>query len=208
MKIVILGAGGHAGVIIDLLRSLADVNSPMELELLDDNLPEETLAFGIKVAGKITRCLEYPASTKFVIGIGNNQIRKEISQKYDLEYISLIHPSATVGNDIEIKEGSVIMAGAVINTASHIGKHCIINTGATVDHNSDIDDFVHISPGVHMGGNVRIGKNCWLGLGSSIKNGVTICDNVTVGVGSVVIKDIIEPGTYFGVPVTQRTKIK
>ena len=95
------------------------------------------------------------------------------------------------------------MAGAVINCCTKIGKGCIINTGATIDHDNLIEDYVHISPGVHLAGTVKVGQGSWLGIGSVVSNNINITSGCKVGAGAVVVKDITEPGTYVGVPVTK-----
>lgn len=197
MGIVILGAGGHAEVIADLLEQKGYIG---DIEFLDDRIVEGSVILGSRVAGKVSRCLSYPPGTEFVIGIGRNQIRKEISEKYPLSYITLVHPRAIIGKNVSLGQGTVVMAGAVIQSGSEIGSHCIINTGATVDHNCKVGDYVHISPGCHIGGGVKIAGESWLGIGSCVKNGIKIEKTCLLGAGGVLVKDIREEGTYMGVP--------
>lgn len=197
--IVILGAGGHSRVIIDVIKSSFTLAND-EIILLDDDILPNTTAGEYKVAGGLSKCLNYPAETIFFIAVGDNKIRKKISQMYHLKYATLIHSSAVIGSNVKIGEGSIVMPGAIINSGSYIGKHCIINTGATVDHDCIIHNFVHISPGAHLGGTVEIGSNCWIGIGCSIKNNLFIKDNCIVGAGAAVVKDITRSGVYVGVP--------
>lgn len=199
IKIVVIGGGGHAKVVIDIIKESGYEAS--EIEVLDDNLDVGSKILSCKVAGKVKDVLKYNKDTKFVIAIGNNKVREEISKKYKLDYSTFIHPSAVIGEDVTVGKGSVIMGGSVINSGSRIGKHNIINTSVSVDHDSNIDDFVHLSPGVHMGGSVNIGKGSWLGVGTSVKNNITIGEDITIGVGSVVVKDINEKGVYVGNPL-------
>ena len=117
-----------------------------------------------------------------------------------MKFYTAIHPSAQIGINVEIEEGTVIMANVCINSSSRIGKHCIINTGAIIEHDNIIENFVHISPNSALGGTVRIGENTHIGIGSVVKNNITICKNCTVGAGAVVVKNIIKAGTYIGVP--------
>lgn len=199
MQTIILGAGGHARVIIDILMEIDNLYGG-GIWLLDDAVPIGAKIDGCPVIGEIAECVKYKDNAKFVFGIGNNRTREKLAEKFALPYLTLIHPSAVVGRNVEIGEGSVVVAGAVINCGTRIGKHCIINTGATVDHDNCIRDFVHISPGVHLGGMVEIGDRSWVGIGGCVKNNVVICEDVLVGVGGVVVKDIVEAGTYLGVP--------
>ena len=118
-----------------------------------------------------------------------------------MSVVSLIHPSAIIGTDVEIGMGTVIMAGVVINSSCRIGKGCIINTSSSLDHDNFIEDYVHISPGARTAGSVTIGKGTWLGIGSVVSNNVNVCGDCMIGAGAVVVKDVTEPGTYVGVPV-------
>lgn len=202
--IIILGASGHAKVIIDALHCRnKEKKDYQNIFLLDDNesLIGQTI-LGHRVMGKISDCEKY-AADRFVIGIGNNRIRKMIAEQYQLNYISVVHPSAVISEDADIAEGTVVMAGAVINPGVRIGKHCIINTAVTVDHDCWLEAYVHLSPGVHLSGTVHIGEETWLGTGSNVKNNLTIADHVMTGVGSVVVKDLKEAGTYVGIPANR-----
>lgn len=130
MGIVILGAGGHAGVIADLIEAATGRNRPGGgISFLDDSTPSGTMVYGYPVEGKIADCMKYPAGTEFIIGIGDNRLRSEIAARYDLNYITLIHPGAVIGGNVRLGKGTVVMAGAVVGCGTHIGGHCIINTG-------------------------------------------------------------------------------
>lgn len=112
----------------------------------------------------------------------------------------MIHPSAIIGEQVYLEAGTVVMAGAVINCCTKIGKGCIINTTSTVDHDNIIEDYVHISPGAHLAGTVNIGRGTWLGIGSIISNNINVTGGCRIGAGTIVVKDITELGTYVGVP--------
>ena len=96
--------------------------------------------------------------TDFVIGIGNNAIRKSVAEKYDVNWVAIVHPSAQIAFNAAIGKGTVVMACAVANASSVIGEHCIINTGAIVEHDNVIENYTHISPGAKLGGTVHIGE--------------------------------------------------
>ncbi len=196
---VVLGAGGHARVVLDILNSCSKADQN-RTEILDDHLPAGTEIGNYIVAGPIAQCKSYRPETGFIIAIGDNQTRKRIAQTYPLNYVTLIHSSAVIGSNVEIGEGTVIMAGAVINSGCRIGKHCIVNTGATVDHDCVIHDFVHISPGAHLGGTVEVGTESWIGIGACVRNNLTVCKNSIIGAGAAVVDNIMEPGVYVGVP--------
>ena len=192
---IILGAGGHAAVIADILYK-----SGCSLKgFLDDAVAVGTDVLGSKVIGKIDNCRDY-SECLFIIGIGENHIRKRIAGKYSLEYGKAIHPSAIIGQQVEIGCGTVIMGGCVINSRTVIGKNCIVNTRASVDHDNKLGDFVHISPGAVLGGTVFVEDGTHIGIGACVKNNICICNDVIVGAGALVVKNINDPGTYVGVP--------
>jgi len=192
---IIIGAGGHASVIADILFKCGySVKG-----FLDDAVAVGTIVLGAKVLGNTDSCMDHPECL-FIIGVGDNNTRKRIALSYPLEYGAAIHPSAVIGRQVGIGRGTVVMAGCVVNPKTAIGEHCIINTGACLDHDNKISDFAHVSPGAVFGGTVFIGSGTHVGIGSCIKNNIVICDDVVIGAGAVVVSDIVEPGTYAGVP--------
>lgn len=201
MKIIVLGAGGHAKVVIDIIRNINSHLRQDEIYTLDDAYKRGEVIYGCLNLGRIDECINYNYNTKFIIGIGDNELRKRIAEQYNLPYLTLVHSSAVISDSAVIGEGTVIMAGAIINSECKIGKHCIVNTGATIDHEDQIDNYVHISPGAHLGGRVKVGERSWLGIGCCIKNNINIAPDCVIGAGGVVINDLKEPGKYVGVPV-------
>ncbi len=197
--VIIIGASGHAKVIADIVIK----NNDTLLGFLDDN--EEIVGKNIignySVLGNIKKIKEYEnKDVFFIIGIGNNEIRKNIAEKYNIKYYTAIHISAQIGLDVVIEEGTVVMANVVINSSAKIGKHVIINTAAIIEHDNIIKDFVHISPNASLGGTVEIGELTHIGIGSVIKNNINITGNSKIGAGAVVVKDIKDEGIYIGVP--------
>lgn len=196
--VIIIGAGGHAKVIADIIYKSGD----NLIGFLDDNLANKgkEIYLGKKVLGT-TKDIENYNKNYFVIGIGNNSIRKKINNENNLKLYTAIHPSAIIAQDVKIGIGSVIMAGVVINPGTVIGKNCIINTCSSLDHDNLLEDYVHISPGAHLAGTVSVKEGTWICTGAIVKNNITIGKNNIIGAGGVVIKDIIEENTtYVGVP--------
>lgn len=197
-KVVIIGASGHGKVIADIIIKSGD-----RVEgFLDDaeNLPERIL--GIPVLGKVRDFPKY-ADCSFVIAIGSAKIREKIADMLGgkASWYTAVHPAAVISSlGVEIGEGTVIMANAVINSGAHIGRHCIVNTAAIVEHDNVLEDYVHISPNAALAGTVTVGKRTHIGVGACVRNNLSICADCVVGAGGVVVKDIKEPGTYMGVP--------
>lgn len=202
-KVIIIGAGGHAKVIADIIDKSKDI---VEGFLDDNKTKNEIIIKGkqYKVIGKINDCekiqLENP-EMEFVIAIGNNKVRKQIAERYEnLKFYTAIHPSSQIALDVEIGEGTVIMANTSINTSAKIRKHCIINTGAVVEHDNILEDYVHVSPNATLCGTVQIGELTHIGAGTTVRNNISICHDCIIGAGSIVVKNINEPSTYIGIP--------
>ncbi len=200
-RLIIVGAGGHGKTVADNALK----NGYERIYFVDDNATGDVIGF--PVIGKISD-IEFSndGNTDFVIGVGDNALRRRIAEKYgDNNWVSLVHPSAQIAFNAKIGKGTVIMANAVVNACTVIGEHCIINTSAVVEHNDTIDDYVHLSPGATLGGTVHVGTSTHVGIGAVIRNNVEICSHCMIGAGAVVVRDIREKGTYMGVPAQKKT---
>lgn len=183
--LIIIGGGGHAKSVADL----AQKNGFNVIGFLDDN-DNSTEMLSIKRLGRVAECEKFAQNAKFVIGIGDNAVRKKIYESYKLNYITLVHPSAVISRGVAIGEGTVVLAGAIVNADAKIGKHSVINTGAIVEHDCKIGDFTMLAPRSTVCGFSKIGNMCWLGAGSTVKNVVTVGDNVVVDTGTAVVENI------------------
>jgi len=204
-RLIIIGASGHGKVVADIAVKM---NKWQSIAFLDDD-ESIKICMDIPVIGETDDALKYKDEADFFVAVGNNATREMIQTKLEHEGVSiatLVHPNAVIGCQVSVGIGTVIMAGAVINSASAIGKGCIINTNSSVDHDCVLEDYVHVSPGASLAGTVKIGKGSWVGIGSVISNNINICAGCMLGAGAVVIKDITEPGTYVGVPVRRINK--
>lgn len=198
-RLIIIGAGGHGKVVADN----AIKNGYRNICFVDDNATNEVI--GLPIIGTVAEIVNFDdGNTDFIIGIGDNLIRKAISEKYNVNWVSLVHPSAQIAFNAKIGKGTVVMANAVVNVCATVGEHCIINTGAIVEHDNEIGDYAHISPCVALGGTVRVGSLAHIGIGTSVKNNTVICADCVVGAGAVVVKDVCESGTYIGVPIRKK----
>lgn len=190
-RLIIVGASGHGKVIADIAIRVGY----KEIVFLDDNDIICECA-GFPVVGKSALISELKGDK--IIAIGNAQIRQKILERADV--VTLIHPDAVVGRNVEVGAGTVIMPGAVINADTKIGAGCIINTCASVDHDCMLGNFVHIAVGAHVAGTCMIGERTWIGAGATISNNIKICEDCTIGAGAVVVRNISKTGTYVGCP--------
>lgn len=193
-RLVIIGAGGHGKVIADNALK----NGYTDICFVDDHAAGACMGFPIIGTSEDISNLN-DGKTDFVIAVGSNEIRKRIAQAHDVNWVTLIHPSAQIAVHVSIGKGTVVMAGAVINACASVGEHCIINTGAIVEHDNAIGDYVHLSPGVKLSGTVTVGACTWIGTGACVINNIDICGRCTIGAGAVVIRNVTEEGTYVGV---------
>lgn len=205
-EVVIIGGGGHAKVIMDIILKNKEIGRGIDLLGFYDDDSSKQEVCGVPVLGSIdevNKLIKTNKNTKIIVGIGDNKTRMQIVDKINIRgnnYLTAIHPSAIIGNKVNIKQGTVVVAGAVINIDTRIGEHCIINTCASVGHDILIGDFVHISPGVRLTGGVRIGNNVHIGAGAVVIPEVSIGENSIIGAGAVVTKDIPANCTAVGVP--------
>lgn len=204
LPIIVIGAGGHAKVLIDaLLGQDKDIIGIVDKEV--SKLEEDVL--GVQVIGADDVVLQYQTEkVALVNGIGSIQdtsLRKNISDRFrekGYSFAKVIHSSAIIAKNVELGEGVQVMAGAVIQTGSRIGANTIINTKASIDHDCKIGAHVHIAPGVTLSGDVEIGDGAHIGTGAVIIQGIKIGTNSLVGAGSVVIKDVLSGTAVVGVP--------
>lgn len=204
LPIIVLGAGGHAKVLIDaLLLNGATILGTVDADL---NL-HGTKILGVSVIGTDETVLKYPADSIFLVNgvgsIGLPKLRQTLYKKFKdwgYNFASVRHPSAVIASDVTLNEGTHVMAGAVIQPGSRIGRNSIINTQVSVDHDCLIGENVHLSPGVTLSGGVGIGDCVHVGTGATIIQGISIGSNTLVAAGSVVVKNVPDNVTVNGVP--------
>jgi len=190
--IYILGAGGHAKVVIEIAEllgySIAGVFDKNEL---------------------VKDILKYPVSHDFenlskqkdiFFALGNNRNRKKNSENFGQNCFNLIHPSSVITKNIDLGHGNVVMAGVVINSSVKIGNFCIINTSSNIDHDCEIGNYVHVSPNVALAGNVKVHEGAQIGIGACVKQNVIIGKWAVIGAGAVVIHDVPDYAVVVGNP--------
>lgn len=135
------------------------------------------------------------------IAIGNNQAREKEAAAWGYErLVSVVHPAATVSRFSSIASGCFVAAGAVVGPMAVVGMGVIVNHGAVIDHDVEVGAFSHIAPNASLGGHAKVGRRVLIGSGAVVLPSVMIGNDVTVGAGSVVSADLLESGTYTGIP--------
>jgi sugar O-acyltransferase (sialic acid O-acetyltransferase NeuD family) len=198
-SIALIGAGGHAKVVIGALQAAGYRN----LVVYDDDASRTgTTVLGVRVAGTSRAALD-AKHTGALLCIGNNAVRRKLAS-LALPWMTLVHPHSWVHESVRLGKGAVVFAGAVIQPEAIIGEHAIVNTAASVDHECVLGDFSQLTPGVHLGGNVTVGEGAFLGVGASVIPGVKIGDWSVVGAGAVVVRDLPQQVLATGVPARTR----
>lgn len=203
-KVVIFGVGGHSKVIADIIEKqrsfeligIVPINTTCDTDSI----------FGYKVIQEDNFFVEYLGSIYGgVVAIGDNNIRSNVVDKIvavcpGFNFITAIHPNACVARNVSIGEGTVVMAGGIINCDSVIGNHCIINTNASIDHDNCIGNYVSVAPGVSTGGRVCIGDYSAICLGAKIIDKIDVGNHCIIGAGAVVVNHIESGTVQYGIP--------
>lgn len=201
-KIVIYGAGGHAGVVVDLIGKIGKYG----IEGLIDDVKEpgaKISGYSVLGNGSILPDLFRSGVRYCFTSIGDNKIRRqktELLRNAGFEPVALSHPFTSVGKGVTIGMGSILCGGAVIDPHVNIGEGVIVNCRACLGHNSDVGDFAHISAGVTCGADVCVGEGTFIGMGSTVISGIKIGKYVFVGAGSLVTKDLPDHARAVGAP--------
>ena len=199
--VVVLGAGGHAKVVIELIRSegLYEVAA-----LLDaDTTPREVL--GLPVIGGDEKLAELRASgvAHAFVALGGNALRLKVARKAQalgFTLVNAISSTAIISPTARLGVGVAVMAGAVINAEAEVQDLAIVNTGARIDHDCVLGEACHVAPGSALAGCVTVGRLAFLGVGTAAIPGVRIGEGATVGAGACVVKDIPPNVLALGTP--------
>ncbi|MDW7711230.1 MAG: NeuD/PglB/VioB family sugar acetyltransferase [Deferrisomatales bacterium] len=202
--IVVIGSSGHARVVLDTLEREARARV---VGLLDSFRGAGEVCFGYEVLGteaELPKLFADGVRAAF-IAVGDNWQRFRLAERArelvpGLRFVTAVHPSAQLGRDVELGEGSVAMAGAVVNPGSRLGRFSIINTRASLDHDGDLGEFASLAPGVAAGGRVSVGAFSAVGIGAAVGHGRKIGEHTVVGAGAVVVRDIPDHVVAYGAP--------
>jgi UDP-perosamine 4-acetyltransferase len=203
MDMVVIGAGGHARVVLEILRAAANHRC---VGLLDqDPALLGSIVDGIPVLGPPNQLhrLRQQNVRGVAIAVGENRARLsyvDLVRQHGLELLTLVHPAAVVASSAKIGCACVLAPGAVVAAAAQIGEAAILNTNCVVDHECELDAGVHVCPGALLAGRVRVGRGATIGLGAKVLPCLSIGAGTVVGAGAVVIRDVPADTTVVGVP--------
>jgi UDP-perosamine 4-acetyltransferase len=205
--VIVVGAGGHAKVLLDALRA----TEASVVGITDSDLAKKGAAvLGVRILGTDDTLCDFPPSTVMLVNgigsIGPTTARRELFEKFKrlgYRFATVIHPAAWVSPSARLGEGVQVMAGGIIQPDCLIGDDSIVNTGASVDHDCRIGAHVHVAPGATLSGAIAVGDNVHIGTASAIMHGVRIGAGSIIGAGAVVIEDVPPRVTVAGVPARE-----
>lgn len=206
MKTVIIGAGGHARVILEILSYDRNIEV---VALIDNVFPTHSQTekiMGILVYGDhsvLPEMFKNGGVKAAIIGVGKNNTRRAYFwqiKSMGVEMVNAIHPTANIAHNVKIGKGVVIAANATVAASVEIGDNVIVNTGAIIEHEDILEDHVHIASGVVLAGRVKVKQGAFIGSGSVVKEYITIGRNAIIGAGSVVLEDIPDNTVAVGAP--------
>jgi sugar O-acyltransferase (sialic acid O-acetyltransferase NeuD family) len=195
VRLLVVGAGGHAKVVIDAAEAAGFtiagvIGAP-------GDAPE---LLGHRVSPDGTQAI---SADGFIIAIGDNAVRARRFAEFaasGLAPVTVAHPSAVVGRDVAIGGGSFLAAGVIVNAGTRIGADTILNTACSVDHDCSIGEHSHVGPQVALCGAVNVGEGALLGVGSCASPGVSVGEWSIVGAGAAVVDDLPANTVCVGVP--------
>ena len=202
-RIVVIGGGGHAKVLISVLKKTL-----YEIAGYTDKQDRGAI-LGVSYLGNdgiLPELIRKHPQCKAVIGIGKidgSGLRISLQKEFErlgFDFPSIVSPRAVVNEEVTLGGGTAVFDGVVITSGTETGRACILNTNCTIEHDCRIGDDVHVAPGATLSGGVLIGSNCLIGTGANVIQSVSICGNSLIGAGATVVKDITVPGTYVGNP--------
>lgn len=200
--LILVGAGGHARVLLSTLLQLGRCVSGF----VDPDRSRREL-LGVPYLGDDEAVSKRdPVEVLLINGVGSvasiaNRLKVyEFFRKRGYRFASVIHPGAIIAPEVQLADGVQIMAGVIVQTGSIVGEDCIINTGARVDHDCVLDAHAHVAPGAILSGNVHVGARAHIGAGATVIQGVQIGSDSIVGAGAVLLSDVPESCTVVGVP--------
>jgi UDP-perosamine 4-acetyltransferase len=201
--VLVVGAGGHALVGVEVLRSAGyTVGRSVAREAAT---PAALARLSVEVIGRDDQVPTYVASgmSTVFVAIGDNRARHQVTRQIlqsGGSLVTAVSPAAHVSPTARIGSGALVMPGAVVNALAEVGEGAIVNTGAVVEHECVVGDFAHVAPGSVLAGNVRIGEGALVGAGATVTPGRSVGAWAVVGAGAVVTTDVPDGATVVGVP--------
>lgn len=202
--IVVIGAGGHAREIVAAIQTPGCRWSDRPLLgvlAADDRRAARLAGLGLSVIGPPERLADLDAD--YIVGVGDPDVRRRLdgqAAEFGRRSITVIHPSAVLGGDVDVGAGCYLAAGAIVTTNATLGRSVHVNVGASIHHDCELGAYTFVGPGARVAGWVTVGEGAFIGVGAVIRDEIRVGAGAIVGAGAVVVRDV-EPGaTVIGNP--------
>lgn len=203
MQIVIIGAGGHGKVVLDIVRAAGKYEAAGFVDSSADRAGKMIGGLPIFGPANVLPKLWQRGIRAAVVAIGDSRARQQYAallREQRFELVNAIHPTAGISPTATLGRNIVVAAQAAVCTEARIDDSVILNTACVVDHECEVGEGSHICPGAHLAGRVRVGRSAWVGIGANVIQCLSIGDHATIGAGAAVIRDVPNYSTVVGVP--------
>ncbi|MBH0008126.1 NeuD/PglB/VioB family sugar acetyltransferase [Salinibacterium sp. SWN1162] len=209
-RVVVVGAGGFGRETLDVIAAInADDPQPTIhlVGVLDDAPSDLNLtrlaSLGVEHLGSIENWLDGGDPALFAVAIGSPSVRAAIAARFESRgatAVTLIHPSALLGSEVQFGDGVIVCAGAVISTNVRIGNHAHVNPHVTIGHDTELGGCVSVNPAATISGDVTVGSGALIGAGAVILEGLKVGSGSIVGASACVVRSVPDGVTVKGVP--------
>ena len=203
-EIVVIGGGGHAKVVVSVLRKLGRYCILGYTDIQDRGSLLEAPYLGADRELEALASRRQKLNAVLAVGqVGLGEKRCELWTKLrsqNLFFPAIVSSGAIVNEEVSCGNGIVVMDGVVINSGAKVGCGAIVNTNSTIEHDVVLEDWVHVAPGVTISGGVTVGRFSMIGAGTTVIEGIKIASGCMVGAGATIVRDLTEPGVYVGTP--------
>ncbi|HDZ13362.1 hypothetical protein LCGC14_1283260 [marine sediment metagenome] len=204
-NIVIIGASGHGSVILDCIEKEGKYNV---FGFVDSFKEKGEIKNGYQILGSeydLPSLMEMFDIYGGIVAIGDNWTRKRVVDRISViapsfKFISSIHPNASIGKEVYIGRGTIIMPGAVVNANSIVKDFCIVNTNASLGHDGVMEDYSSLACGVCCGGGLSLGAFSAVSAGAVIRENISVESHTVIGAGALILKDLPDCVVAFGSP--------
>lgn len=202
--VVIIGSGGHAREVLEIIRSARTTGGPEPIGFIDEDVERDgDVIDGLPVLGGFDWFDAFPRDVASVCAVGDPRAAARLVAQTEARGVQLVgahSPHALISPRARLSAGVIVFPNVVVNTGAEIGRHTTLNVGSSVSHDSRVGEFSNINPGARIAGGSVLGDRCYVGMRAAVIHGVTIGDDVVIGAGAVVIDDLPPGVTAVGLP--------
>jgi sugar O-acyltransferase (sialic acid O-acetyltransferase NeuD family) len=203
-RVAIVGAGGHAREVLEILLSERFFGREVEpIGFIDDDATSVAGSSGLPILGGLDRLHDLPSDIALIVAVGTPTVVRDLTARSEgagRRFLGAVAPSALIAASATLGRGVIVFPNAMVSTHVRIGDHVSLNVGVSVSHDTEMGAFCGLGPGARVAGNVDLGEGCFVGMGANVLQGVTVGAWSVVGAGATVLEDVPAGVTVAGVP--------